>query len=219
MTKRCPDCGEEKAQDGYGKNATQADGLSFYCLDCNRHRARQHYRKKRAAAGFSVREPDRSPEGYKRCSGCRAQLPLAQFHAHKTQRDGLNAYCKSCRSQQNRAAHLKHSYGLGTDELRVMIEQQRGVCAICKRRDPVQVDHDHLFGSVRGVLCFPCNVALGHLQDDIELFQNAIDYLERTTWQRTLVSTGVYQLISPRRAAAASSSSSERLRRIFSPVG
>ncbi|MCW2600695.1 MAG: Recombination endonuclease [Frankiales bacterium] len=65
------------------------------------------------------------------------------------------------------------------------------------------------------MLCFACNAALGQLQDDPKLFRNTIDYLERTTWQRTLVSTGGYQLISPRPAAAASATSSE-LQRLIS---
>jgi hypothetical protein len=100
-----------------------------------------------------------------------------------------------------------------------MIEAQGGLCAICRRRPAVHVDHDHAFDVVRGVLCFPCNAALGQLQDDPQLFRNAIDYLERTTWQRTLVSTGVYRLTSPRPAAAASATSSELPRLISSRRG
>ena len=42
---------------------------------------------------------------------------------------------------------------------------------------------------------------------DIQLLRNMIDYLERTTWQRTLVSAGVYQLTSPRTEAASPPSS------------
>jgi hypothetical protein len=111
------------------------------------------------------------------------------------------------------------AYGLDEAELAAMIEVQDGLCAICQRRPAVHVDHDHAFDVVRGVLCFPCNAALGQLQDDPQLFRNAIDYLERTTWQRTLVSTGVYRLTSPRPAVVASATSSEPQRLISSRRG
>jgi hypothetical protein len=84
------------------------------------------------------------------------------------------------------------------------------------------VDRDHAFGTVRGVLCFRCNVALGQFDDDIQKFRNAIDYLERTNesqWQRTLVSTGVYRLTSPHQEAAASGISSQLPRLISSRRG
>jgi len=68
-------------------------------------------------------------------------------------------------------------------------------------------------------LCFNCNGGLGQFRDRIDILRKAIDYLERTTWQRTLVSTGVYQLTSPRPAAAASATSSELQRLISSRRG
>ena len=39
------------------------------------------------------------------------------------------------------------------------------------------VDHDHKTGEVRGLLCGPCNRALGFLKEDISNFNNAIQYL------------------------------------------
>jgi hypothetical protein len=34
-----------------------------------------------------------------------------------------------------------------------MVEQQGGVCALCRERPAQHVDHDHVTGRVRGVLC------------------------------------------------------------------
>ncbi len=209
--KLCIHCGVSKPLTEFGKNKALPSGISVYCLECNRLKSRAHYRKVREAAGLKVRQSDDSPPGFKRCSQCRESLPLDAFHAHKTQSDGLNTYCKACRKAQNRETHLRRTYGLTEVDLAELLDKQGGVCAMCKRRPPQHVDHDHVFGQVRGVLCFPCNAALGHLQDSIELIRNGIDYLERTTWQRTLVFTGVYQLISPRLDPAASPTSSGTL--------
>ena len=56
---------------------------------------------------------------------------------------------------------------------------QGGVCAICREAPAVHVDHDHATGEVRGMLCFPCNAAIGHLRDDPRVVRAAAAYLER----------------------------------------
>jgi len=118
-----------------------------------------------------------------------------------------------------RSYHLKRRYGITAAEADAMVESQGGLCAICQERPAAHVDHDHVFGNVRGMTCFNCNGGLGQFRDRIDILRKAIDYLERTTWQRTLVSTGVYQLTSPRPAAAASATSSELQRLISSRRG
>ncbi|HVM35429.1 MAG TPA: endonuclease domain-containing protein, partial [Actinomycetota bacterium] len=40
------------------------------------------------------------------------------------------------------------------------------------------VDHCHLSGKVRAVLCFNCNGGLGKTQERLDLLQHAADYLE-----------------------------------------
>lgn len=54
-------------------------------------------------------------------------------------------------------------------------------CQICGRseRRRLVVDHCHVGGQVRGVLCDDCNVALGLLQDDRQRILAALDYLDR----------------------------------------
>lgn len=51
-------------------------------------------------------------------------------------------------------------------------------CAICESTERLCVDHCHETGRIRGVLCWSCNVALGHLRDNVELLLTAISYLE-----------------------------------------
>ncbi len=68
-------------------------------------------------------------------------------------------------------------YGLSAAEVEAMLEAQGGVCAICRTAPAVHVDHDHATGKVRGMLCFNCNAALGHLRDDPMLFRRGLRYL------------------------------------------
>jgi len=60
---------------------------------------------------------------------------------------------------------------------------QSGRCAICG--DPpgkrgLHLDHDHLTGIVRGLLCHRCNFGIGLFRDSEELLMRAITYLGRS---------------------------------------
>jgi|WetSurSiteA1Bulk_404760.scaffolds.fasta_scaffold00089_5 hypothetical protein len=84
-------------------------------------------------------------------------------------------------------------FGITIDEYYHMFDSQNGRCAVCGRPQSecsraFAVDHIHIDGYekfsiqekrkyVRGLLCVSCNTALGKLQDDPEILQNAIDYL------------------------------------------
>lgn len=64
-----------------------------------------------------------------------------------------------------------------------MLRSQGGGCALCHRPPRpgkvLHVDHDHETGSVRGLLCFTCNNALGDFEDDPGRLRAAITYLSR----------------------------------------
>jgi hypothetical protein len=120
----------------------------------------------------------------------------------------------------SRSYHLRRRYGHHRGaEVDAMIEAQGGVCALCRERTPEHVDHDHLTGTVRGVLCSCCNQGLGNFRDRADILRTAIDYLRGTTWQRQQVAPGVYRLTSPHRAARPSPSSSQLQRLISSRRG
>lgn len=68
-----------------------------------------------------------------------------------------------------------------------MLVNQNRRCAAClveveDWQQKLSVDHDHLTGQVRGLLCQPCNLALGHLKDDPERILALADYLRRTSF-------------------------------------
>lgn len=85
-----------------------------------------------------------------------------------------------------RELRLRHRYGMSLDQYAAILESQGGVCAICRGTSPYtgklglfQVDHCHATNVVRGLLCFPCNSALGKFKDNEETLLAAVEYLRR----------------------------------------
>lgn len=69
-------------------------------------------------------------------------------------------------------------------DYRILHIYQDGKCAICKRKDiefkrHLAVDHDHLTGHIRGLLCLSCNRGLGLFKDNPAFTDDASLYLRR----------------------------------------
>ena len=214
--KTCPDCGIDKPTSDFRRNRARPDGLSFYCKACFARRDAVGYRRRRRAAGHDVRDRITVPAGSKACARCREVKPVEAFALAPKQSGGRNCYCKDCNNARQRETHTLRRYGLTQKEVAEIVASQGGLCAICSERPAVHVDHDHVTGVVRGVLCFRCNAGLGQFRDRIDLLARAASYLETTTWQKSRVCTGVYRLTSPRPAARPSPTSSEWQHRISS---
>ena len=79
----------------------------------------------------------------------------------------------------------RKTYGITLADYDEIIEQQGGRCAICfsfpYAGRALCVDHDHVTGAVRGLLCDACNRGIGFFQDEPELLRVAIAYLERNS--------------------------------------
>jgi hypothetical protein len=73
---------------------------------------------------------------------------------------------------------LKARFGITLEEYNLLLQEQEGVCAICKRTEArrLAVDHCHATGQIRGLLCSGCNRLLGRIEDPKG--QAAIRYLQ-----------------------------------------
>lgn len=74
---------------------------------------------------------------------------------------------------------LRYKYGINLIKYNEMLTEQNGVCKICLNKSNVRlsVDHCHITGMVRGLLCRTCNLGIGHLNENINNLYRAIDYL------------------------------------------
>jgi hypothetical protein len=85
--------------------------------------------------------------------------------------------------ENNHAWRRKNLYGLSQEAYYTLLGEQGGACAVCGSDDWLtrvpHIDHDHITGKVRGVVCRKCNLALGHLGDDLNTAKSMVRYLEK----------------------------------------
>lgn len=102
-----------------------------------------------------------------------------QFTKDLKNLDGLCARCIQCRAHERRLAQ----YDLSAQEYLRMGFSQNWECAICRApqselEQGLVVDHDHVTGTVRMLLCTGCNIGLGHFADDVVRMRRAAEYIE-----------------------------------------
>jgi hypothetical protein len=126
----------------------------------------------------------------KRCGRCKTVKPFTDF-SPRSDKPGYRCYCKQCNVTYNleysrknrhvqRSARLKREFNITIAQYDEMLKNQDGHCAICgngrgKRR--LAVDHNHVTGEVRGLLCSNCNVGIGSFKENKETLKRAIGYL------------------------------------------
>jgi len=154
--KICNKCGKEKELDDFVKNKKSLDGTGNTCKICYNEWYTNWYHSKNNAI------------------------------KKKKYQDNLN---KNAKRVSVRKFQLKKSFGISLDEYDEMKTNQNNCCAICGiSGDDISknfaVDHDHITGSNRGLLCTNCNFLLGCAKDNIFILINAIQYLK--TWEEEI---------------------------------
>lgn len=94
----------------------------------------------------------------------------AAYHQNKEKRLEYAALRWRSKSEIERKAVGWKRYGLTVEAWTAMFEAQESRCAVCQTDHPGHkrgwvVDHDHLTGKVRGILCSSCNTTIGRLGD------------------------------------------------------
>lgn len=148
----------------------------------------------------------------KKCPKCNVLKDDSLFNKSKAAKDGLSGYCKQCNVEKyyeyksknpeavkkraneyyiknkDRIRHLAYQrdFGITLEDYNTQLEAQKHKCAICGSKDEnkeLAVDHCHATGKVRGLLCWRCNGTLGKFEDNVELLQSAINYLNNPPYE------------------------------------
>lgn len=83
--------------------------------------------------------------------------------------------------------HKLRTFGIDEDEYERRRREQSDRCACCGTHEPGAgkthwlVDHDHMSGAIRGLLCHRCNAGIGMLGDTVEHVEMALAYLRRVS--------------------------------------
>ena len=104
----------------------------------------------------------------------------------------INFSKKTAQKYKEKFQKRKNEYHIKTmidlDKYYEIIIKQDNKCAICKKSETAKhkngkikrlsIDHHHLTGKFRGLLCGKCNTGLGLFKESIEILQLAIEYLK-----------------------------------------
>jgi len=148
----CTKCGENKDTSCFRPRPSLKRGFHSWCVECEKESQRKRHKLKYIPKPKIVK--DTNPE-------------VVKLDAKKRM--------------------LKHRYRLDYDDYLLMYEQQDGKCKICNTDkelgtvNGLLVDHCHTTNKVRGLLCNRCNSGLGHFEDNLELLNNAIEYIKHNS--------------------------------------
>ena len=187
--KICTKCGVEKPlSEYYRKSQARGGGHRSACKTCcNR-------KKHTEDVPFTTLTEQE-------CTKCHTVKPMSEFPVDRYKSSGYSPSCKDCRNKYRRDNRARLSiqekkywennpdkklakirrrqarfYGMSYEEYEAALKTE---CEICGKKDDLAIDHCHDSGKVRGVLCRPCNRAIGMLGDDFDRVQSAANYLKK----------------------------------------
>lgn len=152
MIKKCAHCEINKPIESFTVHSRNKDGRHYLCKDC-----KSSYQKE-----LREKYPDRYVK-----------------------------YRKTVNLENKRNYLFRYKHGFEREKAIELLKKQNG-CEICKKdlladNSQWNVDHDHQCCTQnkscencrRGILCSACNLLLGYAKDNIEILQEAIEYLDR----------------------------------------
>lgn len=120
--------------------------------------------------------------GKKTCSKCKMDYPatLDFFYKNSSTRDGFDPWCKKCKRLYDIEYHMRSFYRISKNEYDIMLENQKDCCACCGKpfgSSKIVIHHDHSTGTLRGLLCIPCNVILGLSHENPETLRRILRFI------------------------------------------
>jgi len=106
----------------------------------------------------------RNPEAYKTIRKRYIQNNKKKIYKYNKLWRSLN---KDKISKIQRKVALKRKYNITEEYFNKLVILQNYKCKICKLKRKLCVDHCHLTGKIRGLLCRTCNSNLGWYEDKL----------------------------------------------------
>jgi hypothetical protein len=195
--RRCNCCATWLQHSDFSVNRRDSAGLYTVCKKCQKLKRDGNYKGPRTTRieeltaslpkyyGELLPGCSRTTTTHQRCCKCKQWKAHSEFYNSRSGVNGLKGECKPCCTNR-RAIDQLAKYGFTPADFNNLLASQHGKCAICSSEANVNgsrlfVDHDHITGKVRGLLCHHCNVAIGSLRDDPELLERAAKYLRDRT--------------------------------------
>lgn len=118
------------------------------------------------------------------CKSCSKTKNKKYFENNKQTLNQKQKEWNSSNKQKVRNSKLKRKFGINLEEKEKLFSLQNHQCAICKTKENIRdrdwdVDHCHITGKVRGILCSNCNRGLGLFKDDPSTLLSAFAYLKK----------------------------------------
>lgn len=86
-------------------------------------------------------------------------------------------------ADKNINRYLIKKYGITSEQKEQMFNSQNRKCLICKltieKRRSIHVDHCHITGEIRGILCHMCNTKLGWYEKHAESIKNYLNNYDK----------------------------------------
>lgn len=199
--KKCTRCSLVQPIDQFAKNGiNRLNGRQMYHACCKP--CWQQYKRQRRLEG-----PKGRRKATTKCTTCSVELTeknrCVSGRSVYTGKINYNSVCRLCRNANKRKYRegsynpkaakntmLQWHYGMTLQEYEVLLATQGGKCAVCGGSEPTNdyrterprslaVDHCHVSGEVRGLLCSTCNRTLGLLGESIARTKALLAYMER----------------------------------------
>ena len=127
--------------------------------------------------------PNRRKKSRKKLNRWRKNNPEKVKAQDLRRKDKQQAYYEEHKDMW-RTKQLQKDYGISLEQYDKMLIEQNNKCAICKSEQcttgkSFSVDHNHITGKVRGLLCRRCNMGLGHFEGNMEAVTNMLTYMKK----------------------------------------
>lgn len=187
--KVCKKCNKLLLFSEFWKDNSSKDGKKSNCILCCKQKWNEEPGRPRA--GRTYVEPTE-----KLCRGCNVVLPIDSFSIRTERRNGRRSRCRQCCARtykeyaeknpgRSRRSNLKSKYGISEEQYFDMLSKQGDKCGLCTNMESgsatspwMHVDHNHVTGEIRGLLCHNCNIAIGMIEKnniDLDLIRKWIE--------------------------------------------